>query len=372
MKRLLTLSLIVFNLLSPPAFGQQGGQQIGRPLVVSLPQGGFAAFKIEVSPLNLPSSFRKQSGNLPPFVSRVVMGEGNALHRMVVDEQGRFVFVYDLVIIELDSPKRFGVSARALDPTFEQSLHDDNPAVSQNAANSSLPTLARATEQQTVADGETVALDLLINEPLGVKVVDYVTVASERSLLSPSRPSRPPRDFGVYNVELAIRKYQLYIDEQPVVTSGLRNCTGAMVWFYLPGLGRFIFSLVPYDGYDFRKVGFIEDNKISFNWKGVSYEWLSREPIVGSGGVWNLWVLHDQDFVDIFARPVADTERKVAKAGGIFRKPAGAMTIPLPPFRPKAEPTTLESHRSAKKQSEERVRVVIGGAKSIEALLPRK
>ncbi|MCM3869098.1 MAG: hypothetical protein ND895_00195 [Pyrinomonadaceae bacterium] len=370
MRRALAISLLVLNLLLPTtAFSQQVSQQNGNELVVSLPQGGFAAFKIEVSPLNLPSSSRKQSGILPPFVSRVVTGEGNALHRMLVDEQGRFVFVYDLVITEFESPKRFAVSARALDLSYEQTLRADNPSAFQIATNSSLPTLARATEQQTVADGETVALDLLINEPLGVKVVDYVTVASERSLLSPGRPSRPARDFGVYNVELAIRNYQLYVDKQPLVTSGLRNCNGAMVWFHLPGRGRFIFSLVPYDGYDFQKVGVIEDRKISFTWKGVSYEWVSREPIVGSGGLWNLWVLHDEDFVDIFAPAEASTLRKTNERGTLIRKPVGVLAIPIPK---NSERTTLESHRSLRNQSTERIRVVIGGAKSIDALLPRK
>lgn len=366
MKRILVGSLLVLQLLlpAPSTFGQQDGN----PLVVSLPQGGFAAFKIEVSPLNLPSSLRTPSGILPPFVSRVVMDEGKVLHRLLVDEQGQFVFAYDLVITE-DESKRFGVSAQPLDPSFEQTLRAGNPAAFQKAASSGLPTLARATEQQKVADGETVALDLLINEPLGVKVVDYVTVASERSRLSPSRPSRPARDFGIHNVELAIKDYKLYVDGQPLLTSGLSNCTGAMVWFSLPERGRFIFSLVPYEGYDFRKVGVIEDNKISFTWKGVSYEWVSHEPIVGSGGLWNVWVLYDEDFVDIFERPrLHVSEQKVTKARRIIHRPLGAIgiiTIPQKADR------TLESHRSTRKPAE-RVRVVIGGAKNIEALLPTK
>jgi hypothetical protein len=371
MRRVLVLGLLMLNLLFLPssAIGQRGGQQEGNPLVVSLPQGGFAAFKIEVSPLDLPFSLRKQSAILPPpFVPRVVMGDRNVLHRLLVDEQGRFVFVYDLVITEFESPKRFGVSARAVDSVFEQSLRAYNPAAFQNAPASGLPTLARPTGQQTVADGETVALDLLINEPLGVKVVDYVTVASAKPLLSPTHPSRPPRDFGVYNVELAIKNYQLYVDEEPVDTSGRRNCTGAMVWFYLPGHGRFIFSLIPYEGYDFRKVGVIEDNKISFKWKGVNYEWVSREPIVGSGGLWNLWVLHDQDYVDIFAPVAANSEKqKATETGHLFPRPVGVV-VPLP----KQAENALQSHRTKKEERAERVRVVIGGAKSIEALLPKK
>jgi hypothetical protein len=371
MRTLLTVSLLVVLLLLPAsAFGQQGGQHDGNPVVVSLPQGGFAGFKIEVSPVNSPTFLRKRSGILPPFLSRVVMGEGNTLHRLLVDEQGRFVFVYDLVIVELDSPKRFEVSARAPDPGFQQSLRAHNASALQNVADAGLPTLATATERQTVAEGETVALDLLINEPLGVKVVDYITVASERSLLSPSRPARPARDFGVYNVELAIKNYQLYVDEKPVYTSGLRNCTGAMVWFYLPGHGRFIFSLVPYDGYPFRKVGTIEDNKITFTWKGVRYQWVSREPIVGSGGLWNLWVLRDEQYVDIFDRPTVHMEQKVAKRGERIRSvPALLGMIARPRNR---EDTKLDSHRTVRNPSPPRVRVVIGSAKTIETLLPRK
>jgi hypothetical protein len=366
MRRLLLL-VVVVNLLwlQPKVVGQQDGS----PLVISLSQGGFAAFKIQVNPLDMSGSQRRRSATVPPpFRPQVIMGEGNVLHRMLVDEQGRFVFVYDLVITEFDSPKRFSVSARALDPAFEHSLRAHNPGAFQNAPGASVPTLARTTAQQTLADGETVALDLLINEPLGVKVVDYVTLASEKSLLSPGRHSRPPRDFGINNVELAIKNYQLYVDDRPVLTSGLRNCTGAMVWFYLPGRGRFIFSLVPYDGYDFQRVGVIEDNKISFNWKGVRYEWVSRAPIVGSGGLWNLWVLHDQNYVDIFAPLETTSDKKVTTTGRLFPKPVG-VPIPLPK---NSGTTALGSHSSQKKQSVERVRVVIGGAKSIDALLPKK
>jgi hypothetical protein len=380
MKRVLALSLLVLALLLPPPLTL--GQRDGGPLEVSLPQGGFAAFKIEVSPLSSPFSLKKQPGVLPPFVPQVVVGEGNALHRLLVDERGRFVFAYDLVITKLDSPKRFEVSARPLDRSFEQSLREQNPAAFQSAPGLSPPTFARATDQQTVADGETVALDLLINQPLGVKVVDYVTLASERSLLFPSRPSRPPRDFGVYNVELAIKEYQLSIDEQPVVTSGRRSCTGAVVWFYLPGRGRFIFSLVPHEGYDFRKVGVIADNKISFTWKGVKYEWVSQEPIVGSGGVWNLWVLNDQDYVDIFTpqadnNQAANTEKKVEASGGLIRRQVGPIVIPLPKNAQRSTlgtrgPATRSQSPETKNQSTERVHMVIGGARSIEALLPRK
>ncbi len=370
MKRIFVLSLLVLNVLLLP---KSTISQDSASFVITLPQGGFASFKLEVSPLDSGLHTQKQSGMLPPpFVSRVVKGDGNVLHRLVTDEHGRFVFAYDLVITEFDSPKRFGLSARSVDGKFEESLRTNNLPAVQSASESRLPTLARATEQQTVADGGTVALDLLINEPLGVKVVDYVTVASRKSLLPPGRPSGPARDFAVNNVELGIKNYQLYVDNQHVLARGRRNCAGSLVWFYLPGRGRFIFSLVPYEGYDFRKVGVIEDTKISFAWKGVNYEWISQEPIVGSGGLWNLWVLHDPNFVDIFAPAETNTKSKETEPGRLtvaeFPRSVGVV-IPLPKSD---DTTTMQSHGSAKKESSEPVRVVIGGAKNIGDLLPKK
>lgn len=367
MKRALTSSLLLLHvmLLAQSTYSQQDG----RPFVITLPQGGFASFKLEVTPLDSTLSRDKHLGTSPPpFIARVVTGEGNVLHRLVADERGRYVFVYDLVITEFEKPKRFGVSARAVDTVFARSLRADNPAAFQNVSKLDLPTLTQATEQQKVADGGTVALDLLINEPLGIKVVDYVTVASDESLLPSSRPSGPARDFALSNVELGIKNYQLYVDNQLVLTKGRRNCTGAMVWFHLPGRGRFVFSLVPYEGYDFRKIGFIEDNRISFAWKGVSYEWISQEPIVGSGGLWNLWVLHDPDFVDIFAPAETNTKTTEPRLTVGHFPTIATVIIPLPK---RDDTITLQSHGSAKPLPEP-IRVVIGGAKSIGDLLPKK
>ena len=373
MKRIFALSLLLLSVLLLPKL--TAGQQDGASFVIILPQGGFASFKLEVSPLDSRFSTQKQSGlSPPPFASHVVKGDGNVLHRLITDDQGRFVFVYDLVINQFGPLNRFAISARSVDASFEQSLRTTNPAAFQNATELKLATIVRPTEQQTVADGGTVALDLLINEPLGVKVVDYVTVASREYLLPSVRPTGPARDFALNNVELSIKSYQLYVDNKFVPTSGRHHCSGSLIWFHVPERGRFIFSLIPYEGYDFRKVGVIEDKKISFAWKGVSYEWVSQEPIVGSGGLWNLWVLHDPNFVDIFApAPVeANSENKTTLPGRITLRsilPRVGVTIPIPENKGNA---TMQSHRSGRNESPKPVRVVIGGAQNIGDLLPKK
>src|SRR3712207_8722088 len=52
-------------------------------------------------------------------------------------------------------------------------------------------------------------------------------------------------------------------------------------WLALRDRGRFVFSLVPRAGYDFRKAARLEGNKISFEWEGERFEWVSTEPVVG-------------------------------------------------------------------------------------------
>ena len=84
---------------------------------------------------------------------------------------------------------------------------------------------------------------------------------------------------------------------------------GALIWCYLEGHGRFIFSLVPREGYQFQKVGIITDNRIEFSLKGKRFEWFSSAPILPSGGTWNLWVLHDPGYLPFGTQQVAKEEK---------------------------------------------------------------
>ncbi|MDT7603686.1 MAG: hypothetical protein QOF61_1683, partial [Acidobacteriota bacterium] len=156
-----------------------------------------------------------------------------------------------------------------------------------------VPTLARAAETQTLEDGDAVSLDLLVNPRTGVRVVDVIKVAYERARLWQSAP----RDFTLDSVEIALRDQRLTMNGEPLaVVRAAREVSGALVWFYVPGRGRFILSLVPRAGYDFRKIALIEDNHVSFDFRGDHFEWVSSAPVVGNGGDWYAWVLADASY----------------------------------------------------------------------------
>ena len=125
-----------------------------------------------------------------------------------------------------------------------------------------------------------------------------------------------------------------------------------MLWFYLPGRGRYIFSIIPYEGYPFQNIGKIENNKISFSLDGDLYEWISSSPIIGDGGNWQIWVLRDSSYRPEFE--VGWSEEKLSSE----------------------EKAELEARFNLKSEEElkeflSQSRYLIGSAESIEFLLEK-
>jgi hypothetical protein len=130
---------------------------------------------------------------------------------------------------------------------------------------------------------------------------------------------------------------------------------------------------MPHEGYDFQKVGRIENNKISFTLGGDVYEWTSSAPVVGNGGNWNLWVLHDPAYVsdfDSLEQIVEAVEGKPSATNGAaspewLRDPlARVRRDERAEFEPRANDKT-------KRNATKRPRVLVGGADRIENLLPK-
>ncbi|HJR06681.1 MAG TPA: hypothetical protein VJ842_05445 [Pyrinomonadaceae bacterium] len=346
--------------------------------VMPLHGEGFIAFRVEAARVNAPDVPVNLGEIQAALMPQVLLADNNVVHRVLVDAQGNFVFGYDLVVEPVAATKQFKVSLKPLSAEFEEQLRARQPAATTTSTNGAqratqtVSTLARPTEAQLVDDGDAFALDLLVNAETGVKIVDVVKVSFDRAKLwsAPPRRSMPLRDFTLGNVELAVRDYKLTVNGELVGggTRPARGCAGALVWFYVPTRGRFIFSLIPHEGYDFQKIGVIENNKISFKSGGDLYEWTSSAPVVGtSGGNWNLWVLHDPSFVSDF-----DSQEQIAGGAAENRTSPSWLEDPLARLRRdrRAEFETRASDRT--KRNARRPRVLVGGADRIENLLPKR
>src|SRR2546421_3094392 len=324
-------------------------------LIVPMQSGAFVMIRTE----SVPPSAHDATSNLVESEDKP-----NLIHRIFVDAKNGLFFGYELLVELVPATRQFRVTVRPLSEEYLQALRA-RPVFQNRRLHPSYNAAAFNSAPQLIGDGDTFTLDVLQSPRTGAKIVDVITVSLSDPGLQEAVSDRQPRDFTLEDVQLKVTNYKLRVSGETVyrTTSG---CAGALVWFALPDRGRFVFSLVPHPGYDFRKVGAVKHNTISFEWDGVAYEWESALPIVGTGGNWNLWVLRDADYqFDLFEQPPARAgESKQAasqydaaarrlrqrQTQGEFSAPSASSTPPAPAASPPRR----------------HVRVIIGAADGVE------
>jgi hypothetical protein len=332
-----------------------------RQLVMQVSNGGFVAFRSETpGAKTLPDS----NSLAALLYSQAFAGENRIIHRVLTDAQKNVVFGYDLWINSDPITKKFSLAVLPADEAFRRTfLKDFTPS----RPNGPFATFPRSTTPQTLDDGDAVSLDLLVNDESGVRIVDVVSVTFDRSILRENHLEVAPKDFTLDAVALAVKNYSLTINGNLIGKSkSSLGCTGALLWFYIPERGRFIFSLVPREGYDFEKIAVLDGNRIEFTLDGEYYEWLSSTSILPNGGTWNLWVLRDTKYTPLFGSDDG-APRTASKGPNVFEKIEGALAnrgaeinFSLPGRSGSGKSTTPAPQR-----------VMVGGADSIENLLPK-
>lgn len=344
------------------AFAAAAQNPAKRQLVLQVSNGGFVAFRSETSasgskssPINSPAAL---------LYSQTFAGENRIIHRVLTDAQQNVIFGYDLLVSADPVTKNFSLVVLPADEAFRRTfLKDFTPS----KANGPFATFPKSTTPQSLDDGDAVSLELLVNQESGVKIVDVVKVSFDRSTLRESQPESLPKDFTLDAVALAVKNHQLLIDGTVVSKSKSSGCKGALLWFYVPDRGRFVFSLVPRDGYNFEKIAVLDGNKIEFTANGERYEWVSGASILPNGGAWNLWVLHDTKYTPLFGSE-NPPPKGTAKGPNVFEKLEGALNN-------RGATLTLGTGTIPKENRKStftaQPRVMIGGADSMENLLPK-
>src|SRR5687768_9938235 len=340
------------------ALGAAAQSPAKRQLVLPVATGGFVAFRSETFG---PANTQMKDNPLSALLFSQAFAEDRVIHRVLTDSERRVVFAYDLAIHSDPVTKKFSLVVLPADEAFRRSFLKDSAPLK---AHEGFATFQKSTTPQTLDDGDAVSLELLVNRESGVKIVDVVKVTFDRSSLREKYLETAPKDFTLDAVSLAVKSYELMIDGLLVGKSKSKiGCEGSLLWIYIPDRGRFIISLVPREGYAFQKLGLLDDNRIEFEVNGEFYEWTSGDSILSTGGVWNLWVLHDPDYTPWFG---GASKPKVAKSPNMLEKledrllTSQGITLlrQFPPGRQKS--TTIAP-----------TRVMVGGADSMDHLLPK-
>jgi hypothetical protein len=148
----------------------------------------------------------------------------------------------------------------------------------------------------TIADGDIVAIDLMVTADGTQKLTDYIQI------VSPARDPQPPaatttaapRDVTIDDGPVTYGRFVLLWQGQTLKMTWHTGRPGATFWIAFPNDGRYILSLVPHDG--FTKSGVVRDNVISFEPGGQPCEIRFFKPVAGEGNAWNLYVMHDPGY----------------------------------------------------------------------------
>ena len=114
--------------------------------------------------------------------------------------------------------------------------------------------------------------------------------SSEQRTVDLNNPAVP---FSRDDTMLQIRGSKLEVNGE-LLFSVDGFAAGHVIWFYSPSYGRFIFSTKPHPKYEFRLVDVLDEHRIVFESDGKRFEWTLTAPLVETGTISNLWMMHDR------------------------------------------------------------------------------
>jgi hypothetical protein len=228
-------------------------------------------------------------------VTRIYNIVGNTIERTLINDSTGVYVSYALQIERMENSTKLRISVKPFSDEGIQRMSDSIwfrrfAEKWPNKRNNDPTPLPRYPEPKIIDISDVVELTLWVNPENRAQIGDRLRFELDQPT--------PLRDFTLDEVALRLTAYRLLINGE--VRSGDKQLPGGFVaplpWFSIPGRGRYVFSIQPHEGFDFQKIGVIDDNRISFTHGGDKYEWVSSLPIINERGKWNLWVLHDPNF----------------------------------------------------------------------------
>jgi hypothetical protein len=256
--------------------------------MATLNSGVTLRYKTVIEPALTSSAFRTMGGG-------AFGTSGDSMDHAVYDRVAQQYFGYEMTIHPGNDPGTrrvmFGPVNGARLQTALKAVAGDLPL---NAAPAPL-----FPAPQIVHSGDTIAMDLMISPDGRERMVDYIQFSFGQTPKPPAAATATPQDFTIDDgpLNLALDQAEAFIDGQKfkgyVVVYASRG--GATMWFYFPGQGRYLLSLIPHEG--FAKAGVARATNMTFSADGHDYEIRVTDPVAGTEKAWNLYVMHDAAYL---------------------------------------------------------------------------
>ncbi len=256
---------------------------------VSFPNGTFIQTGIGTVP---PGEAGVAVSNTSVVTAATTTQERGVFRRILKLSDGRAI-IYEIGVKRLNEGKQFEVMLGSWMPTTEEAREidiDPSRVETKFLSNYSTPL--------TINDGDMLALDVLVNNRTGVKLVDYFRITSRPSIVRSSigKMSNTARPIEIGDVELFVENFELRLNGKSIYASK-GGMGGRFLWLDVPQTGRFIFSLTPLRESDgFHRAAYLTRQQIVFTNGADKYELISERPIIPASGVFYLWVRLDPTF----------------------------------------------------------------------------
>jgi hypothetical protein len=272
-----------------PARGPLGVGSLQMTLRVNPPSGS--------PPRGLTSSYRGRSSPGKSYFTRSVM-----------DSVNHEYFGYEVLLVEQQSGTYLATFGKLPITSMEAS------ATAAGSEQWSIRALVLP-EPRIVHDGDVIGIELITDATTGDKLIEDVTIQpfSQRATIGfpfpllgrggPGQPGEravptvegPPRDFLAADAEMRLTQPRVTLNGTVQSTAGRATpgVTGNLVWFYIPGRGRYILSLVPRPELEFHKAGEVRGGRITLRLDSDAITLECFSEIATGHAPYNLYVLRD-------------------------------------------------------------------------------
>jgi hypothetical protein len=247
--------------------------------------------------------------------------------RSVMDSVNHEFFGYEVLLVEQQSGTYLATFGKLPTTSMEAS------ATAAGSDQWSIRALVLP-EPRVVHDGDVIGIELMTDATTGDKLIEDVTIQpfSQRAtigsripLLGRAGPGQPsdravptvegsPRDFSAADAEMRLTQPRISLNEtvQPTAGRATPSVTGNLVWFYIPGRGRYILSLVPRPELEFHKAGEVRGGRITLTLNGDAITLECFSEIATGHAPYNLYVLRDSKW-----EPTAQAQKGQLAIGSV-------------------------------------------------------
>ena len=247
--------------------------------------------------------------------------------RSVMDSANHEYFGYEVLLVEQQSGTYLATFGKLPITSMEAS------ATAADGEQWSIPALVLP-EPRIVHDGDVIGIELMTDATTSDKLIEDVTIQpfSQRATIAspipplgrggPGQPGEravptvegPPRDFLAADAEMRLTQPRVTLNGtvQPAAGRAAPSVTGNLLWFYIPGRGRYILSLVPRSELEFHKASEVRGGRITLrlNSDAITLECFSE--IATRHAPYNLYVLLDSKW-----EPTAQAQKGQLAIGSV-------------------------------------------------------